>query len=91
MWMRENLAMSESSKPLGYSADVRLELSVNGFVLPIGQLGPDFLILDNPPNHAPVDAEIAVWIDDEESRWKVHLPDGISADRPRTRTARCKA
>ncbi len=38
-------------KTSGHSADVRMELSVNGFVLPIAHLGPNFLVLETPIYH----------------------------------------
>jgi len=79
--------MSAKPNKLGYSADVRMQLNVNGFVLPIGQLGPDFIILRNPTDHPPTEAEIVMSIDGEERRWHVHLPEGISPERPRTKTA----
>ncbi len=63
-----------------------MELRINGFVLAIGQLGPDFIILDKPLPHPPSDAEITVSIDGNERRWKVQLPDGISTKKSRTRT-----
>jgi hypothetical protein len=72
-------------KPLRYSADVRMHLTLGGHVLSIGQLGPDFIILREPTDHPPTDAEIAVSIDARERRWNVHLPDGISAAKPKTR------
>ncbi len=80
--------MNAPSETVGYSADVRMQLNVNGFVLPIAQLGPDFIILRDRAAHPPAEAEIVLSIDGEESRWNVHLPDGIVADRTRTRTAR---
>ena len=73
----------------GYSADIRMRLNVNGFVLPIGQLGPDFIILRDPTEHPPADAEIVMSIDGEESRWNVHLPEGNSPGKVRTKTAVC--
>jgi len=72
-------------KANGYSAEVRMQLSVNGHVLSIAQLGPDFIMLDDPPDQPPSDGEIAVWIDGRERRWNVHLPDGIRADQDETR------
>jgi hypothetical protein len=78
------------SKNRGYSADVRMQLTVNENVLTIGQLGPDFIILRNPANHPPTEAEIAMWIDGRERRWNVYLPDGISAGTPQTRIALCQ-
>jgi hypothetical protein len=61
-----------------------MHLNVNGQVFSIGQLGPDFLILDDPTNHPAADGEIVVSIDGRERRWRVHLLDGISPSKPRT-------
>jgi hypothetical protein len=58
-----------------------MQLTVNGHVLPISQLGPDFLILRSPIDHPPADAEIAVWVDGDERRWHVRLPQGLQAGR----------
>jgi hypothetical protein len=71
----------------GHSADVRIRLSVNGHILSIGQLGPDFIILRDPIDHPPAEAEIAMSIDGREKRWRVRLPEGIAAGRVRTKTA----
>lgn len=70
-----------------YSAHVRIDLLLDGDILPISHLGPDFLILRVPIDHAPARAEIDMWIDDDHDRWPVHLVDGISAERVRTRIA----
>jgi hypothetical protein len=67
------------TSPSGHSADVRIHLYVNGCVLPVAQLGPKFPILRTPVDHPPCDAEIAMSIDGHESRWAVHLPNGIHA------------
>jgi hypothetical protein len=72
----------------GHSADVRMELRIDGHVLPIAQLGPDFLILIHPLDHPPAEAEIALSIDGHESRWPVRLQDGMSATQRRTRITR---
>src|SRR5438132_2501540 len=69
----------------GYSADVRMQLSINGQVLSIAQLGPDFIILRDRMDHPPALGEIAVWIDGHERRWNVHLPDGLQANQNKTR------
>lgn len=66
-----------------------MQLCVNGDVLPIAQLGPDFLVLRGPANHPPCDAEIAMSIDGHESRWQVRLVDGIKAWRRKTAISRC--
>jgi hypothetical protein len=68
----------------GYSADVRMQLSVNGYVFVIGHLGPDFIILDNPVDHPPAEGEITMSIDGRERRWHVHLPAGIKAEQGET-------
>jgi hypothetical protein len=70
-----------------YSADVRMELRVNGHTLAIGQLGPDFVILDDPTDHPPAEAEISLSIDGHVKQWPVHLPDGVTAGKPETRIA----
>jgi hypothetical protein len=67
-----------------HSADVRIHLLVNGWALPVAQLGPEFLILRTPVDHPPCDAEIALSIDGQESRWAVHLRNGIQVDRRKT-------
>ena len=66
------------SKNNGYSADVQMTLCINGQSFRIGQLGPDFLILDDPADLPPSQGEIAVSIDGHIKRWQVHLPDGVS-------------
>ena len=66
-----------------------MSLSVNGDVLPISHLGPDFLILRNPIEHAPANGEIFLSIDGDESRWMVHLVNGIHPDRLKTAIVPC--
>jgi hypothetical protein len=61
-----------------------MELRLNGHVLAIAQLGPDFLVLRTATDHPPADAEIALSIDGHERRWPVRLPEGISAMERRT-------
>jgi hypothetical protein len=77
-----------NQKAYGHSAIVRMELYVNGLVLPIAQLGPNFLVLGNPIDHPPVDAEIGMWIDGREERWRVRLADGIKAGQRKTSISR---
>jgi len=72
-----------------YSADVQMELSVNGRIFSVGQLGPDFLILDDPVDHPPAEGEIMVSIDGRVRRWRVRLPDGVAVGKVRTRIADC--
>lgn len=61
-----------------------MQLSVDGHVFVIGQLGPNFVILDDPIDHPPAEGEITLRIDGRERRWSVQLPSGIQADRVET-------
>ena len=74
----------------GHSAAVRIQLCVNGHVLPVAQLGPDFLVLKNTVPHPPAEAEIFMSIDGAESRWRVRLVDGIVLGRRRVKIVRCR-
>ncbi len=58
----------------GHSALVKMRLLVNGSSLSIAQMGPDFLLVDEPINHPPSDASVVMQIDQSERRWNVHLP-----------------
>ncbi len=64
-----------------------MDLHVNGLTFKIDQMGPDFLFLGSPTNHPPTDAEIVMVVDGQETRWWVHLPDGIIADQQSTKLA----
>jgi hypothetical protein len=66
-----------------------MQLCVNGQVFSVGQLGPDFLILDDPADHPPAEAEITLSVDGRQRRWTVRLPDGIAAGQLETRIAPC--
>jgi hypothetical protein len=77
-------------KNRSHSAEMHMELRLNGHVLAIAQLGPDFLVLREPIDHPQADAEITLSIDGHESRWAVRLLDGLSTAQRRTRIARCQ-
>jgi len=77
-----------SSGHAGRSADVRMRLLIDGTSLPIGQLGPDFLLLKTPLDHPPADATIVLCVDGNERQWNVHLPEGISAGSRRVAIAK---
>jgi len=62
----------------GRSTDVKMHLLLDGMSLPIGQLGPDFLLLKTPLDHPPAEGTLVVSVDENEHRWPVRLPDGIS-------------
>jgi hypothetical protein len=71
----------------GHSARVNMQLLVQGFGLPIAQMGPDFVLLDTPIDHEAGTATIVMQVDESERRWNVHLPYGISAENKRVRIA----
>ena len=75
--------VQSSSTYSGHSADVRISLIFNGHSLPVAQLGPDFLLIDQPVDHAPCDAIIVLRVDKSERSWPVRLPKGISPDSKR--------
>ena len=56
-----------------------MHLLIEGVSLPVGQLGPDFLLLKAPLDHPPAQATLVVRVDENEHRWQVDLPEGISA------------
>lgn len=63
-----------------------MRLFVNGSVLPIAQLGPDFAILAEAPKHHPaMPAEIEVMVDGTTDRFSVHLPVGLAEGEKRIR------
>ena len=75
-------------KGQSHSAEVRMEVRFDGGrVLSIAQMGPDFLIVKQPFDCPPADAEIYMRIDDSESTWRVHLVEGISRERRKTKIA----
>jgi hypothetical protein len=71
----------------GHSADVRIHLRVNGSLLPVAHLGPEFLVLRTPIDSPPCGGEITLSIDGHESRWFVRLPNGIQVGQRKTAIA----
>jgi hypothetical protein len=63
----------------GHSAQVKIQLLIGEKVIPVAQLGRDFLLLDDPFDLAPTNATLSLTIDDSHRSWPVQLPDGISA------------
>ena len=61
-----------------HSAQVKMRLLINGAVIRITHMGPDFLLLESPTDHPPCQATILLRVDDSESQWDVRLPEGIS-------------
>jgi hypothetical protein len=73
----------ESSSHGGHSADVRINLVLNGDSIRVAQLGPGFLLLETLTTCPPGPASIILRVDEAEERWDVRRPDGISADSKR--------
>jgi hypothetical protein len=46
-----------NSQGFAHSADVRIALRVDGHVLPVSHLGPDFLVLKNTVDHDGIIAQ----------------------------------
>jgi hypothetical protein len=61
----------------GYSAAVKMHLLLNGYSLPVAQMGPDFVILREAVEHGPGDAQVVLNVDGDERRWHVRLPEGL--------------
>jgi hypothetical protein len=79
--------METPGKNGSYSANVQMHLNVNDLIFSIGQLGPDFLILDDPADHPPADGVITFSIDGRVRTWSIYLPDGIISGQGKTRTS----
>ena len=65
-----------------------MHLTIDGKRLSVGQMGPDFLIMDAPEDYAPTVAQLYLSVDGHEREWPVFLPDGISASSRRVVIAR---
>jgi hypothetical protein len=65
----------------GHSADVRIELRLNGRTLAVAQAGGDRLVFDEPLLLPAGDAELAIFVDGRERRWRVTLRPGTEASR----------
>jgi hypothetical protein len=66
-----------------------MELRISRSVWAISHLGPDFLILAQPVDHPPAQAEIVMSVDGKQCRWAVRLPAGLSAASRRTDILPC--
>src|SRR5947208_7616578 len=63
-----------------HSAEVQMELRLEGRVLRLAQIGPDFLILKAPIDCPPCLATLWISIDGREHENKVRIPNGMRAD-----------
>jgi hypothetical protein len=56
-----------------------MHLLIDGETHSVGQLGPDFLILDTAIDYPPTSGRLFFAVDGNEREWNVHLPEGMSA------------
>lgn len=69
--------MSSMETQAPYSADVRLDLLVDGRVIPVAKAGPNYAILrEGTEIPAGAAAELVMIVDGREHRWEVILVDG---------------
>jgi hypothetical protein len=61
----------------GHPANVVMAVQVNGHALSIAQMGPDFLLLDEPIDYPAGIAQVLLSVDGHEARWAVRPPEGI--------------
>lgn len=73
-----------------HSAQVKMRLVLPDTTLRITHLGPDFALVESPPDHPPCEASISLQVDDSQSQWPVRLPDGISRGSTRVALALCE-
>ena len=78
--------MNSAPTSTGYSAYVRLQLVLGDRTLELSSIGPDGISLREPAELSPCDAEVVMHVNDQERRWPVYLPDGISANSREVRT-----
>jgi hypothetical protein len=71
----------------GHSAQVKIQLLIDGGSVPVAQMGPDFLFIDAPFDHPPSEASLILRVDQSERRWDVCLPIGMSASSNRVSIA----
>ena len=60
----------------GYSADVSLDLILDGRSIPLAQIGRDWIVLRKPTDLEPGPGEVVATIDGIERRWSVELNEG---------------
>lgn len=55
-----------------------MQLLVNGACIRITHMGSNFVLVESPTDQPPREASILMKVNDNESQWKVRLPEGIS-------------
>ena len=64
-----------------------MQLLLNGSSVRIVQMGPDFLLVDEPFDHPPDHASVVFQVDGNERTWNILLPSGLSAGSKRVSIA----
>jgi hypothetical protein len=67
----------------GYSADVDLQLVLQGKSFPLAQVGPTFCILREAMEFEPTAGEIVIVVDGDAKRVPAYFPQGGTASDPR--------
>ncbi len=70
-----------------YSSQVEMYLLINGSIVSVTHMGPDFLLVKSPVHQSPCEATLVLQVDDNERRWPVRLPEGISKSSTRVALA----
>ena len=84
----ESNTIRESSPKTGYSAKVQMFLVIGGIRHDVPHMGPEFIILPQPPNHPPCEAIVGLSIDGRLNQRLVNMPDGLSEVSQQMRTAK---
>ncbi len=71
----------------GHSAQVKIQLLLDGGSVPVAQMGPDFLFINAPFDYPPGEASLLLKVDQSERRWNIRLPYGMSAGSSRVTIA----
>lgn len=67
-----------------FSADVRIDLVINGLSHELAGVGPTFFVSREPLNIPACDAEIRMTVDGDAFVWPVRLPHGARSDQRET-------
>lgn len=70
-----------SSTPVvRYSATIKLELVIGDRTIRVGQVAPDYIIIDTPVVLAPGPAVLVIVVDGRITRREIDLPQGATFD-----------
>jgi hypothetical protein len=72
--------MSQMMLSSPYSADVQLRLITDNATVRLGQVGPDFAIVQDGATVKPGKGVLEILVDGERFAWNVFLPDGLGSD-----------